>query len=41
MSVTVLWLLLLKAVRVVAKRQMKLVWRDKLLLKGRMLQVGV
>lgn len=29
----------LQAVRVVSKRQLKLVWRDKVLLRGRMLQV--
>jgi hypothetical protein len=30
---------LLQAVRVVSQRQLKLVWRDKVLLRGRMLQV--
>lgn len=35
-----LWLAgCMQAVRVVSKRQLKLVWRDKVLLRGRMLQV--
>lgn len=28
-----------QAIKVVAKRQLRLVWRDKVLLRGRMLQV--
>lgn len=35
-----LYILTLQAVKVVSKRQIKLVWRDKVLLRGRMLQVS-